>query len=151
MKITMKTNHKTIAKIFSLVLVLLFLSPVFTINQSCAQTKDDYKVLDIQMATGEGKDKEVKVLFEGERRKIAQLTLRNGKKLESHSVEEPITIQCVAGNGEVIIMDGDKTESIELKPGTFVTVECNVMHDVIGKPSVSILLIRFLSDEEKKK
>ena len=146
MKMTMKTNHKTITKNFSLVAVLLFLSPLFTINQSNAQTKDDYKVLDIQMATGEGKDKEVKVLFEGERRKIAQLTLRNGKKLESHSVEEPITIQCVAGNGEVIINDDDKTEPIELKPGTFITIESNVLHDVIAKPFVSIVLIRFLEE-----
>lgn len=143
---TMKTNQKTITKFFLIVSVLLFLSPSFTINQSYAQTKDDYKVLDIQTVTGEGKDKEVKVLFEGERRKIAQLTLRNGKKLESHSVEEPITIQCVAGKGEVIIMEGDKTESIELKPGTFVTIESNIMHDVIAKPFVSIVLIRFLKE-----
>lgn len=142
----MKTNQKTITKFFLIVSVLLFLSPSFTINQSYAQTKDDYKVLDIQTVTGEGKDKEVKVLFEGERRKIAQLTLRNGKKLESHSVEEPITIQCVAGKGEVIIMEGDKTESIELKPGTFVTIESNIMHDVIAKPFVSIVLIRFLKE-----
>ena len=41
-------------------------------------------------------------------------------------------------------MDGDKTESIELKPGTFVTIESNVMHDVIAKPFASIVLIRFL-------
>lgn len=140
----MKINQKTITKFLFLTAVLLFLSPSFTINKSYAQTKDDYKVLDIQMTTGEGKDKEIKVLFEGERRKIVQLTLRNGKKLESHSVEEPITIQCVAGNGEVIISDGDKTESIDLKPGTFMTIESNVVHDVIAKPFVSLVLIRFL-------
>lgn len=142
----MKTNQKTLIKFFSLAVVLVFISPVLTKNQSKAQTKNDYKVLDIQTVIGEGKDKKVKVLFEGERRKIAQLTLRNGKKLESHSVEEPITIQYVTGYGEVIIGEGDDSKSIELRPGTFMTIEANVLHDVIGKPSVSILLIRFLKE-----
>ena len=143
----MKTNQKTITKFFLIVSVLLFLSPSFTINQSYAQTKNDYKVLDIQMTTGEGKDKEVKVLFEGERRKIAQLTLRNGKNLEGHSAKEPIVIQCVSGEGELIIKNDEESSTIKLLPGTFVTIESNVLHDVIGKPSVSIVLIRFFEEK----
>jgi quercetin dioxygenase-like cupin family protein len=107
-----------------------------------------YTEIKIQDEIDNGKEKEVNLLFEGKRRKIAQLTLRSGKNLESHSVEEPITIQCVAGNGEIIILDGDKTESIELKSGTFITIESNVLHDVIAKPFVSILLIRFLDEDD---
>ena len=145
----MKTNQKTITKIFLLAAVLLFLSPVFTINQSNAQTKDDYKVLEIQTEIGEGKDKETKVLFEGERRKIAQLTLRNEMSLKSHSAEEPITVQCVAGSGELIIGEGENSKLIKLQPGVFITIEANVLHDVIGKPSVSIVLIRFLEEYNK--
>jgi quercetin dioxygenase-like cupin family protein len=140
---TMKTNQKTFTKYFSLAALLLFLSPVFITNQSIAQTKNDYKVLEIKTEIDEGKDKEVKVLFEGERIKFVQLTLRNGMSLKSHSAEEPSTIQCVAGNGELIIGQGENSETIRLHPGVFVTLDANVLHDVIAKSSVSILLIRF--------
>ena len=89
------------------------------------------------------------MLFEGERRKIAQLTLRNGKRLESHSVEEPILIQCIAGSGEVLIQNEDAEETIELIPGKILTIEGGVLHDVIAKPEISIILIRFLDSENE--
>ncbi|MDP2365380.1 MAG: hypothetical protein Q8M94_16620, partial [Ignavibacteria bacterium] len=56
-------------------------------------------------------------------------------------------IQCVAGEGELIIKNAEDSNTIKLLPGTFVTVEANVVHDVVGKPSVSIVLIRFLEDK----
>jgi len=117
---------------------------VFTANSIKAQTKRPYKVIEVTNEIADGKEKEVNLLFEGERRKIVQLTLRNGKNLEGHSAKEPIVIQCVAGEGELIINNAEDSNTIKLLPGTFVTVESNVIHDVIGKPSVSIVLIRFL-------
>ena len=145
----MKTNQNIVVKVFSLAAVLFFISPVLTINQSAAQTNSNFKVLEVQTEIGEGKDKEAKVLFEGERRKIVQLTLRNGISLKPHSAEEPITVQCVAGSGELIIGEGENSELIKLQPGVFVTIEPNTLHDVIGKPSVSIVLIRFLEASNK--
>jgi quercetin dioxygenase-like cupin family protein len=117
-------------------------------DELSAQTEDVYKVLKINTELNEGKSKEVKPLFEGERRKIVQLTLRNEMRSDFHSVAEPITIECIAGEGELIIEAGDKTDKIELNPGTYITLESNVMHDVVGKPSVSIILTRFLSVKE---
>ena len=128
---------------FPLLIGFLF-SMVFTANSIKAQTKKPYKVIDVTNEIADGKEKEVNLLFEGERRKIVQLTLRNGKNLEGHSAKEPIVIQCVAGEGELIINNAEDSNTIKLLPGTFVTVESNVIHDVIGKPSVSIVLIRFL-------
>ncbi|HRN26740.1 MAG: hypothetical protein IT276_01030 [Ignavibacteriaceae bacterium] len=145
----MKTIQNITVKVFSLTAVLLLVSPVLIINQSAAQTNTDFKVLDIQTEIGEGKDKEAKVLFDGERRKIAQLTLRNEMSLKPHSVEEPITVQCVAGSGDLIIGEGENSELIKLQPGVFVTIDANVLHDIIGKPSVSIVLIRFLEEYNK--
>ena len=142
----MKTIQNIVVKVFLLTAVLFLVSPVLTINQSAAQTNSDFKVLDIQTKIGEGKNKETKVLFEGERRKIAQLTLRNEMSLKSHSAEEPITVQCVAGSGELIIGEGENSELIKLQPGVFITIESNVLHDVIAKPFVSIVLIRFLEE-----
>ncbi|HRP91928.1 MAG TPA: hypothetical protein PLH53_03470 [Ignavibacteriaceae bacterium] len=145
----MKTIQNITVKVFSLTAVLLLVSPVLIINQSAAQTNTDFKVLDIQTEIGEGKDKEAKVLFDGERRKIAQLTLRNEMSLKPHSVEEPITVQCFAGSGDLIIGEGENSELIKLQPGVFVTIDANVLHDIIGKPSVSIVLIRFLEEYNK--
>ncbi len=142
----MKTNQNVAVKLFSFVVATFLLSFFITISQVNAQTNSDFKVLEIQTEIGEGKDKEAKVLFEGERRKIVQLTLRNGMSLKSHSAEEPITVQCVAGSGELIIGAGENSELIKLQPGVFVTIEANILHDVIGKPSVSIVLIRFLEE-----
>ncbi|MGB5287654.1 MAG: hypothetical protein WBN42_04140 [Ignavibacteriaceae bacterium] len=104
---------------------------------------ESYKVIDVKNEISDGKEKEVKILFEGERRKIAQLTLRNEKRLEAHSVEEPFILQCIAGKGELIIGEGETAESIELLPGTYITVEANVLHDVVSQPAISRLLIRF--------
>ena len=139
----MNTKQNLVTEIFSYVLAPLLLSLVLTINQSNAQTNNDFKVLEIQTEIGKGKDKEVKVLFEGELRKIVQLTLRNETSLQSHSVEEPFILQCITGKGELIVGSGETAESIELLPGTYVTVEANVIHDVVSYQAISILLIRF--------
>ncbi|MBE0550799.1 MAG: hypothetical protein IH619_00265, partial [Ignavibacterium sp.] len=90
-------NRKVLFILLLSFLTVMFFNP----SEMVAQTNGAYTEIKIQDKIGDGKEKEVNLLFEGERRKIAQLTLRNGRKLESHSVEEPITIQCAAGNGEV--------------------------------------------------
>lgn len=105
-------------------------------------------MLKVTTEISEGKSKEVKPLFEDDGRKIVQLTLRNEMRLDFHSIAEPITIECVAGEGELIIEAGDKTDKIDLYPGTYITIESNVKHDVIGKPSVSIILTKFLPIKE---
>lgn len=134
------------------ILLLSFLTVMFfNPTEMVAQTNGACTEIKIQDKIGDGKEKEVNLLFEGERRKIAQLTLRNGTNLRWHSVAEPITIQCIAGEGELQIKNEEKTDTLKLIPGTFVTLESLVDHDIIGKPSVSIVLIRFLNDSEKNK
>ncbi len=142
----MNNPRLNLSQIFLIVLIGLISSVLIATNKGNVQTMESYKVIDVTNEISDGKEKEVNVLFEGERRKIVQLTLRNGKNLEGHSAKEPIVIQCVAGEGELIIKNADESNTIELLPGTFVTVEANVVHDVIGKPSVSIVLIRFLEE-----
>lgn len=143
----MNNSRLNLSQIFLIVLIGLISSVIIATNKGNAQTMKTYKVIDVTSEIADGKEKEVNVLFEGERRKIVQLTLRNGKNLEGHSAKEPIVIQCVAGEGELLIKNDEATDTIKLLPGTFVTVEGNVMHDVIGKPSVSIVLIRFLEEK----
>ena len=97
--------------------------------------------LNLQTKIGDGKDKEVTPLFDGERRKIVQITLRNKAVLDAHKAAEPITIHCVAGKGLLIV--GEEKEEVELKEGVLVTIEPNVVHEIRATSKVSILLTKF--------
>ena len=137
----MRKPYLFITKIFITVIAAFVISASSVTIEVYAQAKDNYTILNFENEIGDGIDKEVKILFKGERRKIVQLTLRNETRLEQHSVKEPFILQCIAGKGELIIGEGETAESIELLPGTFVTVEATVMHDVVSQPAISILLI----------
>lgn len=97
--------------------------------------------LNLQTKIGDGKDKEVTPLFDGDRRKIVQITLRNKAILDAHKAAEPITIQCVAGKGLLIV--GEEKEEVELKVGVLVTIEPNVVHEIRALSKVSVLLTKF--------
>ncbi len=102
------------------------------------------KKLNLQTAIGEGKDIESSLLFDGARRKIMQITLRRNAVLKAHQAAEPITVQCVAGVGE--LLDVSENEIHKLSPGALVTVEAKVVHEVRASPEVSILLTKFKND-----
>ena len=97
--------------------------------------------LNLQTKIGDGKDKEVTPPFDGDRRKIVQITLRNKAILDAHKAAEPITIQCVAGKGLLIV--GEEKEEVELKVGVLVTIEPNVVHEIRALSKVSVLLTKF--------
>jgi len=88
-----------------------------------------------------GKDKQVETLFEGPRRKLMQITLRNNAVLAAHRAAVPITIQWVAGHGTLTATE--TAEPVDLVPGVIVTLEAGIEHAVTGRPSVSILLTQF--------
>ncbi len=100
--------------------------------------------LNLQTEIGEGKDTEISLLFDGARRKIMQITLRNNQILKAHQAAEPITIQCVAGAGD--LLDVTNNETYKLSPGVLMTVEPEVVHEVRALPEVSILLTKFKED-----
>ena len=86
-----------------------------------------------------GPDKQARVLFEGPRRKMMELVLRNGFSLAAHKAAEPITIQWLAGSGRLEVGG----EFVGLSPGVLVTLEANEVHAVHAQPAVAILLTRF--------
>jgi quercetin dioxygenase-like cupin family protein len=140
-------NRKVLFILLLSFLTVMFFNP----TEMVAQTNGAYTEIKIQDKIGDGKEKEVNMLFEGEKRIIAQLILRDGTNLRWHSVAEPITIQCIAGEGELQIKNEEKTDTLKLIPGTLVTLESLVDHDIVGKPSVSIVLVRFLNGSENNK
>ena len=102
------------------------------------------KKLNLQTEIEDGKDIESHLLFDGAHRKIMQITLRRNVIMKAHKAAEPITIQCVAGTGE--LLDVITNENHELFPGVLITVEPEVVHEVRGLPEVSILLSKFKKD-----
>jgi quercetin dioxygenase-like cupin family protein len=97
--------------------------------------------LPLQPAIGTGEDKHIEQLFNGPRRRLVQIILRNGATLDAHKAAVPITIQCVAGSG--LLQVGDAREIVELTPGVLVTIEPNIVHEIQARPAVSILLSQF--------
>lgn len=117
------------------------LATVLVVNVYVNSKEKNMQKLKLQTKIGDGKDKEITPLFDGERRKLIQITLRNKAVLDSHKAAEPITIQCVAGKGLLIV--GEEKEEIELKVGVLVTIEPNVVHEIRALPKVSVLLTKF--------
>jgi quercetin dioxygenase-like cupin family protein len=99
------------------------------------------EILNLQTEIGEGKDTEVSLLFDGAKRKIMQITLRQNAVLKAHQAAEPITIQCVTGTGD--LLDLTKKETCKLSAGVLVTIEPEVIHEIRAMPEVSILLTKF--------
>ncbi len=99
------------------------------------------KKLNLQTEIGAGKDVESHLLFDGAHRKIMQITLRRNAVMKAHQAAEPITIQCVAGEGELLDVSGNEIH--KLFPGVLITVEPEIVHEVRALPEVSILLSKF--------
>lgn len=130
----MKRVLWTISGIF-LTIVIIFTSTIAT------EKGEHMKILNLKTEIGEGNNKQIDLLFEGPRRKIVQITLRNNGVLESHKAVEPITIQCISGKGTLSV--GNGKESLELISGVIVTIEPNTVHEIKSEPAVSVLLSKF--------
>jgi quercetin dioxygenase-like cupin family protein len=102
--------------------------------------------MQVQLATtiGEGPDQEVRKLHQGAWTQLMQITLRNGKTLTTHQAKEAVTIQCVSGEGTLVV---DGSERIALTPGVVVLLEPNIPHAVESAPAVSVLVTRFLGTQ----
>lgn len=125
--------------IFAGIIIMILSLPIY--GQA---DKDNFKIIEYSKKIEEGKELDKNLLFEGARRKIAQINMRNGKSLGTHSADVPFLLYCVDGRGKLILGE-DKTE-VSLNPGRMITVEAGVPHDVAAEPELSILVIRFLPD-----
>jgi quercetin dioxygenase-like cupin family protein len=96
-------------------------------------------VLTLPTTIEPGADKEVFALFAGPRRKLTHIFLRNGAVLGAHKSPVPIAIHCTAGSGTLKVDGLDAT----LETGTLVTLEPDVVHEVVATPSVSFVLTQF--------
>lgn len=106
-----------------------------------AARENPMTVLALQSSIEPGADKQVVSLFTGPRRTLVQITLRNGATLAAHKAPVPITIQCVAGSGTLTLKNAGTT--LSLTAGVLVTLDPDVVHEIVAAPSVSVLLTQF--------
>ena len=88
------------------------------------------------------KTKDVKEIFNGSRRRMVEVTLRNNDVLSQHKASEPISVLCLGGNGR-FLAGADLEESQVLRPGTLLTLEADVYHEVLAEPELHILVTKF--------
>ena len=132
-------RYKTALIVFGVILI--------SSTMSFAQLKDsDYKIINYSKTIEDGKPLSKRMLDKGEKRIIAEVTLRDGKSLGVHTEETPFMVYGIAGEGILVL--GENEKSISIKPGVLVTVETGIAHDVIAKPNLSILVFKLIDSEE---
>ena len=85
---------------------------------------------------------EITEIFNGARRRLLKIKLTNGETLKKHKADEPITILCLAGKG-VFKAGASLEEEIELEPGTLLTLEPRILHEIVATSELSLLLTKF--------
>jgi quercetin dioxygenase-like cupin family protein len=89
-----------------------------------------------------GPTKSVNEIFTGTRRRMVVVTLTENAVLSRHHADEPISVMCLAGNA-TFRAGSDLAESVELAPGSLITLEAGIEHDVTARPHARILVTKF--------
>lgn len=87
-------------------------------------------------------DKELNEIYNGIRRRLVEVKLRNNAVLSKHKAQEPITVLCLSGSG-VFRAGKDLEDSVDLRAGTLITLEAGVEHEVVAQPELRILVTKF--------
>ena len=88
------------------------------------------------------KSKEVKKVFDGVRRQLISVILRNDEVLAKHKANEPITVFCLAGSG-TFRAGKDLEDEQKLEAGTLITLEAEIEHEVVAEPEIHLLVTKF--------
>lgn len=87
-------------------------------------------------------DKSVRELFNGSFRGIVEVRLGNHAVLSKHKADVPITVFCYSGAGR-FLAGSQLEDSMDLIPGTLITLEAGIEHEVIAEPEIHILVTKF--------
>ncbi len=88
------------------------------------------------------KDLDVSQLYDGPFRKLVEIRLRNSATLSKHKANEPITVLCLSGKG--VFRAGLELQDIQaLQPGTLITLDASVEHEVVAEPDLHLIVTKF--------
>lgn len=96
-------------------------------------------------AITDSEPKKLNEIFNGARRRLVEVTLKNNAVLTKHKAREPITVLCLAGKGK-FRAGSDLEDEQELRAGTLITLEAEVEHEVIAEPELRLLVTKFKED-----
>lgn len=106
---------------------------------------ESLKTIELNRVPEGEKNRELAEIYNGARRNIIEIILRNGETLPKHKAFEPITVLCVAGNGK-FLAGKNLEEEQKLTAGTFLTLRAEVEHAVVAEPEVCILVTKFKNE-----
>lgn len=87
-------------------------------------------------------ERQLTELYNGPFRRIVEVQLADGVVLSRHHAVEPITVFCIAGTG-VFLAGSYLEESQALQPGTLITLEAGVEHEVRAQTALTLIVSKF--------
>ncbi len=88
------------------------------------------------------KDKEVREIYNGVKRRMVEVKLRENAVLTKHRTPEPISVLCLSGRG-VFTAGASLEDSLELSAGVLLTLEGGIEHEVSAAPEIHLLVTKF--------
>jgi len=88
------------------------------------------------------KDKEVRELYNGARRRMVEVKLRENAVLTRHKAAEPISVLCLSGKG-VFTAGANLEDRLDLSAGGLLTLEGGIEHEVSAAPEIHLLVTKF--------
>jgi quercetin dioxygenase-like cupin family protein len=87
-------------------------------------------------------DVELNRLYDGPNRTIVEVRLSNSGILKRHHADVPITVLCLSGNG-VFSAGEDLSDSQAMEPGTLITLDAKVEHEVVANGDLHLIVSKF--------
>ena len=88
------------------------------------------------------KEKEVREIYNGARRRMVEVKLRENAVLTKHKTPEPISVLCLSGKG-VFTAGTDLEDSLDLSAGVLLTLAGGIEHEVRAAPEIHLLVTKF--------
>ncbi len=88
------------------------------------------------------KDKEVREIYNGVRRRMVEVKLRENAVLTKHQASEPISVLCLAGKG-IFTAGANLEDKLDLSAGVLLTLEGGIPHEVTAEPEIHLLVTKF--------
>jgi quercetin dioxygenase-like cupin family protein len=88
------------------------------------------------------KDKEVREIYNGARRRMIEVKLRENAILTRHKTPEPISVLCLSGKG-TFTAGANLEDKLDLSAGVLLTLEGGIEHEVRAAPEIHLLVTKF--------
>ncbi len=88
------------------------------------------------------KDIDARKVLDSEFGQMLEVTIRHPMNLKKHKANVPITVLCIAG--EAVFCAGDDLEDCQkLTPGTLISLDANIPHEVNTTSYARVLVTKF--------